>query len=323
MANVTLSSTKGTILEAYQAAEQRVKELEAKLLNPGKEVATKKAEATIESAEKVIELDILNPKVIEGYTSLKEAIELKKKDLEDLFQIETSCYSLAALINAQNNQKETFNEEAKTKRIQLSEELDMLLEDIKTARITYNREMDELKKTTEKARNIEETEFKYNRDRSRMIDNNDWEDEKALRLKEITNKEQELDTRTDAIYDRETKMAELETVIASIPVQLAEAKESGYKSGKADADKGFVFEKRGLEANYNAKTMVLENKVVSLEETVARLTKEIDAAKAEVTMARSEVKDIAAKAVESAGSSKTISMMENLMRESSNGKNSK
>jgi hypothetical protein len=313
MANVTSTSTKGAIWDAYLEQEKKVKELEAKLLNPAKEVAVKKAEATVSAAEKVIGLDILNPKVIEGYTSLKEAIALKQQDIKELFEIETNCYSLAALINAQNTQREKFDAEVEEKKAAYTTELNELLERISTAKETYAAEVAELKKANEQSRKREEEEYKYTRDRDRKIDKDKWEDEKAKRERELAILEEAVKAREQIAAVKEENIAELENQVKAIPSLEDKAKAIGIAIGKSEAKKEYESQAKIEKAQSDADKSILQNRVNSLEAEKTSLIAQLAEAKEAAAAARSEVKEIASQAVQSAGNSKTVDMMNNLM----------
>lgn len=322
MAKVTLKDSKNTIWEAYNEALKTINDLKSEKMDPIAEKEMKRVEEVITQAEKISAEEILNPKIIADFMNIKEAIEIKAKELEELTGIEDRVLSLVALVNAQSDIERTFKEEMSKKKEALEQELS----DIKAmiSQTKADRAAEELEYGTRltKERKREKEEYTYNRDRERKIENDKWADEKAERQKTLKLREDACSVRETEVLEKETIVKELEDKVATIPSLEEAAYEEGMSVGKSSAEKSFKFEKQALEARFNSDKSILENKITYLEDTNSRLTAELEKARAEVIAARTEVKDIASEALSASGNSKMITQMQDFARDlnTKNGK---
>lgn len=175
---VTMKSTKQEIMDAYLAALKELNDRESLKDDPIKEAKENKKKETIASAEQIVQESILNPEIIKRYNDLKDAVEMKQLELEDLYGIEAKANSLVAIINAYKDKVAELEASYKEKEDSLKESLqdtkDMLNEDIKELEIkkrntlmSINEEAEELKATIATERSREEEEYNYNLTRSR------------------------------------------------------------------------------------------------------------------------------------------------------------
>jgi predicted ATP-binding protein involved in virulence len=118
-------NTKNEFMAEYKKQLEEIKELRDQLANPQEQVAAKKAAETLDTAKNVVNGDItsvvtslqeqvvsalaaLTSKVETGseqLVSLESAIDLKKVELQELFDIEATAYSLTALVNTEKTLK--------------------------------------------------------------------------------------------------------------------------------------------------------------------------------------------------------------------------
>lgn len=128
---VTPSSTKKEILDAYTQLQQQLAEQAGQELRPEK----KKEERQVREATEVAEtmaagstgeaINTLKNQInaaladiaarleeqVAGYRRVKEAIAAKDRELAEIFEIERSAHSLAALLEAQKQKREAFERE--------------------------------------------------------------------------------------------------------------------------------------------------------------------------------------------------------------------
>ena len=187
MSKITMKSTKQEIMEAYEEAMKKIAESESGKDDP---VAAAKAEndkKIIESAQMIVEDNILNPVIIERYENLKTAIEMKNKELQELYGIETKANSLVAMINAYKDKeielKDKYNARTKELDDEFTKKESILKDEIasleKSKEDLINKiqnESDELIKSLNKKHKREEEEYEYNLKRSRKVENDRWED---------------------------------------------------------------------------------------------------------------------------------------------------
>ena len=174
-------NTKKEMLAAYNLLKERIQEQAKAELKPEKAKEEKKEKEIIQAADTVISDGVVKrisdlkvdigiefsdiagklEKETENYKKVKEAIEVKNKELKEIFEIERSAFSLAALLEAQKQKKIEFEEEMDQRKKFLEEE-------IKTAKAHWEKEkqqylqaLKEQKREDEKLRQRQKEEYDY------------------------------------------------------------------------------------------------------------------------------------------------------------------
>ena len=317
MAEITMKSTKAEIMEAYKAAVEKLDTRDRMIDDPAKEAAKAKKVEVIASADKTAKEDIFNPEIIKKYNDLTEAITMKQIELDDLYGIEAKANAMAAMINAYKEK----NEELKENQAAKEAEFDLRMKEKKEALESEIADLEQHKKDVmnsidveaaakikeiEQARKRDEEVYTYNLNRSRKIENDKWEDEKAdrekiLELRETAalEKETELNAKADHVKELEAKVEEIPTLIAA-------ATEEGIKKGKADADKSNAFEVRALKKDAEYQKQLLEDKIERLAEDLANARAEKVELQQKLDDAYAQMRELAAKTVESTGGVKIL-----------------
>lgn len=317
MAEITMKSTKAEIMEAYKAAVEKLDTRDRMIDDPAKEAAKAKKVEVIASADKTAKEDIFNPEIIKKYNDLTEAITMKQIELDDLYGIEAKANAMAAMINAYKEK----NEELKENQAAKEAEFDLRMKEKKKALESEIADLEQHKKDVmnsidveaaakikeiEQARKRDEEVYTYNLNRSRKIENDKWEDEKAdrekiLELRETAalEKETELNAKADHVKELEAKVEEIPTLIAA-------ATEEGIKKGKADADKSNAFEVRALKKDAEYQKQLLEDKNERLAEDLANARAEKVELQQKLDDAYAQMRELAAKTVESTGGVKIL-----------------
>lgn len=322
MSKITMKSTKQEIMEAYEEAMKKIAESESGKDDP---VAAAKAEndkKIIESAQMIVEDNILNPVIIERYENLKTAIEMKNKELQELYGIETKANSLVAMINAYKDKeielKDKYNARTKELDDEFTKKESILKDEIasleKSKEDLINKiqnESDELIKSLNKKHKREEEEYEYNLKRSRKVENDRWEDEKAAREKELTEREAAVKADEAELADRTSYIEELEKKVEEIPELIQDAKDKAFAEGKAKADKSNAFEVRALKQQNDYNTQILEDKVDRLYSEVDSLKAEKANLQAKLDDAYAQMRELAAETVKSTGGVKILSGQNN------------
>lgn len=322
MSKITMKSTKQEIMEAYEEAMKKIAESESGKDDP---VAAAKAEndkKIIESAQMIVEDNILNPVIIERYENLKTAIEMKNKELQELYGIETKANSLVAMINAYKDKeielKDKYNARTKELDDEFTKKESILKDEIasleKSKEDLINKiqnESNELTKSLNKKHKREEEEYEYNLKRSRKVENDRWEDEKAAREKELTEREAAVKADEAELADRTSYIEELEKKVEEIPELIQDAKDKAFAEGKAKADKSNAFEVRALKQQNDYNTQILEDKVDRLYSEVDSLKAEKANLQAKLDDAYAQMRELAAETVKSTGGVKILSGQNN------------
>ena len=164
MSNLTMKDTKQSIYDALQDALKKLENASHAKLDPAKEVAEKKKVETVAKAEVTVTQKIetivqqLQEQVEDAllgvketiisksnsYKDLDEAIKIKEAELQELFGIERNCFTLAALINTQNEMRENFTSEMNARKASLEQELQDITAMIKQAKFDWGVELKEM-----------------------------------------------------------------------------------------------------------------------------------------------------------------------------------
>ena len=125
---LSLSNTKQEMLEAYNVALKQMEAQREAELKPEKKIEEKKAKEVIQVAESLstegVAKEISNLKIeasktlaqisdrleeeVNKFRAIQSAISLKEKELQELYEIEKSAVTLAALIESQNQKRQAF-----------------------------------------------------------------------------------------------------------------------------------------------------------------------------------------------------------------------
>lgn len=327
---ISLSNTKKEMLEAFNLLKEKFKEKSKAELMPEKVKEAKKEKEVTYIADKVasesaikriseLKLELGNALSIisgkleeenEKYNKIKEAINLKNKELNEIFEIENSAYALAALLEAQKQKKLEFEYEMQQRKISLVEEIDKKRADWEKEKRQYYDLLKEQKVEGEKLkkREKEEYEYQFNRDKDHKkqklkdeIDHltKELEAKKEAFEKQISEKENDLLQRDLAVSEREKAMADLQKRVDAFPLELEssinKAVQEARKAATADAQKNEELNIKGFQGEKN----VLVTKIESLEKIVADQRKQLDTLSEQLENAYEKVQDIAVKAVSS------------------------
>src|SRR4030043_345058 len=143
---LSLSNTKQEMLEAYSAILKQLEAQREAELKPEKKLEEKKAKEVIQVADSLssegVAKEISNLKIETGkvlaqisdrleeeigkFKAVQNAIVLKEKELQELYEIEKSAMTLAALIESQNQKRQVFESEMAEKKEALSQEIETL-----------------------------------------------------------------------------------------------------------------------------------------------------------------------------------------------------
>lgn len=289
MKTATIKDTKQVIFEAYESAVNELKAARTAKFDPiAEKQATKKAE-TIEKAEAIVSMNILNADIVEKYDALNEAISMKSDELQEYYGIEKEIDSILALIEAKKALEASLDATFNTKREDYNNQLHALQE-------SYAVKTGELRQTRER----EVEEYKYDLKRSRQIEDDKWADIKAKREAVLRDKEIEHNKSVIELEIREANMETLEAKVAEIPTLISEATQAATIKAKKDAEASHAIEKNVIKRETQLNEKLLENKVEALQAHIDRLEKENESLTVKLENAQARVETIATTAVNAA-----------------------
>ena len=318
MEKVTSKSTKDVIYNAYKEAMEKIAKMEQEKFDPVAEKEAARKKEMFKSADEIIKSGILNDTVVEQYLNLEAAIEAKKKELQEMYNIEKEASTFTALVNAHKDKEEelkteyalkekTAVEALEQRKAEIEAEIASLLENHKAKINKCNDEEEERRAEIKKARLREEEEYEYSRDRKRKLDEDQWADERNARISEMEELEASVMRREEAVSVREEKISEMEEQIKAIPGLVEEARQEGIKKGKTDAEKSHAFEKRHMETEFSYQKKDLEGQVERLQADLAAEKALNTSLQNKLDGAYAQMRELAADTVKSNGGVKILS----------------
>ncbi len=330
---ISMTNTKKEMLEAYEALKETLQNQARTELKPEKAQKAKEEEKIIRSAEKAIDKEDVTRRIYdlkdeisrfladlsgkieaekERYAQVKQAIDIRDRELMEIYEIEKSAFSLAALLEAQKQKRLEFETEMAARR----KEQEELIESTKIrwekekqqSALTIKEQKDEAEKNWKRLK--EEFEYAFNREKElkkqALVDELDkltkqLQDKKEVFDKETAVREAELTRRETVVAEREKNIDALEQKVAVFPLEL-ERQVSAAVAGTTErlqfeADKNAEI----LTREFTGEKNVLKAKIESLDKLVASQQKQIDTLSRQIDTAYGKVQDIAVKAVSAKG----------------------
>ncbi len=336
---LSLSNTKQEMLEAYQTVLKQLEAQREAELKPEKRLEEKKAKEVVQVADSLssegIARETGNLKIETGkmlaqisdrleeeinkFKAVQSAIVLKEKELQELYEIERSAVSLAALIESQNQKRQAFESEMAEKKEVLGQEIENLRAEREKEKKDYEEGIKERDTAEKKRREREKDEYEYSSKREQKLAKDKFEDEKAKLEKEIQIKraqmESELKEREKGIADREDELNELRKRVGGFPKEMEAAIAKAIKETteklNLEAKNRDELQKREFIGERNVFTTRIESleKIVKEQsEQIARLTQQLE-------KAYQQVQEIAVKTIEGSSTSKSIANLQQWISE--------
>jgi hypothetical protein len=334
---LSMKSTKEEMLDAYSNVLKQLQEKRENEMKPEKKLEGKKIAETVKIAESLtaegvvrelgsIKIDIgktltqisdtLEAQVIR-LNALQNAISSKEKELHELYEIEKSAMSLAALIEAQNMKRDEFLTEMERKKEELSQEIDKL-------RAEWDKEKEEHENTAkerdtaEKKRQLrerEEFEYAFKKEQQQLKDKAAYENNKLdieiKSKKEIA--EKELKSREQAIAEKEDELIDLRKRAALFPKEMETAINKTVKETSEKISLEAKNREELLKKQFEGEHNVFKERTESLEKTVKEQNERISVLSQQLEAAYQKVQDIAVKTVEGSSSFKSLSGIQQLL----------
>lgn len=338
---ITPSSTKKEMLEAFNELKKQLEEKEETQLKPEKrkeEMLTKEviqAADTLAAEDTTVKINELKSEIgkmltqisdkleeeAANYLKLKESIDLKKKELKEIYDIEAAAHTLAALIEAQKQKRLQYEEEIESQKNTLEAEIKQTRLDWDKEKKVHDESIKERDTEEKKARERVKEEFEYNFKRDQQLSQNAFKDQKeklekelAAAREEFERKEAEtgknLDEREVKVKEREKFVNDLQKQVDEFPGRLeamvGKAVKEVTERLTGEAGKNVELLKKEYEGEKN----VLKTRIESFEGIVAEQAKQIADLSMRLEKSYGKVQDIAVKAIEGSTASHRISAIE-------------
>ena len=336
---LSLSNTKQEMLEAYSAILKQLEAHREAELKPEKKIEERKAKEVIQVAESLstegVAKEISDLKIeasktlaqisdrleeeIAKFRAVQNAIVLKEKELQELYEIEKSALALAALIESQNQKRQEFESEMAEKKEALNQEIEALRAEREKEKKDYEEEKKERDTAEKKRRDREKEEYEYSFKREQKLAKDKFEDEKGKLEKEIQIKkeqmESELKERGKVIAEKEEELNELRKKVNAFPKELETALSKAIKETterlNLEAKNREELQKREFVGEKN----VLTTRIESLEKIVKEQNEQIAKLSQQLEKAYQQVQEIAVKTIEGSSTIKSFANLQQWVSE--------
>jgi hypothetical protein len=336
---LTTSSTKQEMLDAYNTV---LKQLEAQKeldLKPEKKLEEKKTKEVIQVADSLstegIARETSNLKIEAGkmlaqisdrmeeeinrYKTIQNAVTLKEKELHELYEIEKSAMTLAALIESQNQKRQVFESEIAAKKEDLNQEIEASRAEWEKEKNDYEGMIKERDIAEKKRRDREKEEYDYAFKREQKLAKDKFEDEKAKLEKDIQLKKEqmegELKIREKAVAGQEAELNELRKKVAAFPKEMEAAVGNAIKETAERINLEAKNREELLKKDSGGEKNVLTTRIESLEKTVKEQSERIVKLNQQLEKAYQQVQDIAVKTIEGTSNIKSFANLQQWITE--------
>jgi hypothetical protein len=321
-------STKQELLETLAPVNQELTATRAAELNPEREREDRRSQEAVQVAEAIVaeEVDrsIGNLKALIGkalgevaerlatesakFRSLQTAIASKERELQELYGIEKSAATLAALLESQNLRRQQFDEEMAAAKQALLGEIEAVRAEWEKERKQHELDIRDRDATEKKARDREKEEFAYVFKREQQALRDQMVDEKKKLEQEIQTRREtglrDLVEREKTLAVREAELNALQAKVASFPKEL----EAAVAKAVQDATERIKLEAKNreelLRKEFEGQKNVLSTRLESLERVAKEQAEQNARLARQHETAYQKVQEIAEKAIEGSAQTK-------------------
>ena len=344
---VSMSNTKKEMLDAYNELMEQLKEKRQTELIPYEKIEEKKNKEIVKTADSISTEEVVKKSAelkhefgaaltklaeklenaVSQYQTVKSAVELKQNELQDIFEIQKEASSLAALIEAQKQKREAFEQEMTEKRERLDIEIQTTKEEWAKDKKQHEADLKEHLAAVEKQRKREKEEFDYSflREKQQAKDafeaetsawEREWEKSKEDKIKD-------LDEREKAVAASETELKELREKVQKFPEEL----EKTVQKAVHDSTERIILENQHKEQmiqnKFEGEKQVFITRIESLDKTIKEQSQQIVKLSTQLEKSYGQVQDIAVKAVEGSAGKANLNSLSDLLKEQSRKSESK
>jgi len=345
-AEPSLKSTKQELLDAYSEMRQQLEEKDKTQLKPEQKVQEKK-EAQVLAAVKATTADGVIQKInqlkqevartlgdlgdklaseVEKCNQVQQAIDIKEKELKEVFEIDRAAGTLAALIEAQHREQEQSEREMAEERQRLSGEIESMREQWKAEKAEHDAQVKEQDVLEAKRRQREKEEYRYAFEREQQLARDKFEDEKAKLLAEkaqIENEmkvlreqtEKNLQDREKQVAEREKEFESLQTQVQEFPKRLETAVAAAAKDATERIQREAKYQQDLLHKDFEGQKNVLTARIQSLEKTAKEQADQLAKLSQQQEAAYQKIQDVAVKAIEGASKVGSFAGLVHTLRE--------
>jgi hypothetical protein len=328
---MTPSNTKQEMLAAYKEVVKRLKEKREAELKPQLRSEERQKEQAVQVADSLstegiarevgnlrseinkvlIELSDRMEEEIGKYHHIKRAVEAREQELKELSEIEKEALSLAALLEAQKERRERFDNEMSEKKQSIEAEIASTRAAWKDEQKAHEGELQAQEAAEKRKRVREAEEYTYTFDRQKRLAQEQFDYERARMERETQLRRQELErdltAREHALKEQEDEFNRLRERAAAYAAEMDAAVEKAVK----ETTERLARESDGREAllkkGFEGEQKVLQSRIESLQQTVKEQQQQLTRLSTQIEKSYGQVQEIAVKAIEGSGSVRVIS----------------
>lgn len=345
-ADLSIKNTKQELLDAYRETLRQLQEQEKAQLKPEQKLKERKEEGTLKavagiSADGVIEetnklkqeigemLNKLTDRLaaeVNKFDQVQLAIEIKERELKEIYEIEKAAATLAALIESQRQERLRFEEEMAGKQASLTQEIEATKLQWQKEKADHEAQIKEQQEQEAKDRKRQKEEYQYAFEREKQLARDKFEDERAKlqaekqilenqmkALKEQT--EKELGEREKQLSGREKELESLQAQVAEFPQKLQAAVAKAVEESTKRIELETKYQKDLLQKEFEGQRNVLTARIQSLEKTVKEQNEQIARLSTQQDAAYQKIQDVAVKAIEGASKASSFSDLQHVLSE--------
>jgi len=327
----SLKSTKQELLDAYTEMRQQLQERDRTQLKPEQKVQERKEAEVLTAVQAMTAAGVLQKigqlkqemartlsdlgdklaAEVDKCNQVQQAIEIKEKELAEVFEIAKAAGTLAALIEAHRAEKERFEREMAEEKERLMEEIESIRQQWKTEKAERDAQVKEQDAIEAKRRQRQQEEYKYAFEREQQLARDKFEDEKAKMLAQKAQiekdmkalreqTERDLQEREKRIAEREKEFASLQTLVQEFPKRLDAAVATAVKETTERIQREAKYQQDLLHKDFEGQKNVLTARIQSLEKAVKEQADQLGKLSQQQEAAYQKIQDVAVKAIEGA-----------------------
>ena len=333
----SMSNTKQEMLKSYNALLKQLQEKREAELKPEQKVEEKRRSKVLEAAS-----FLSSEGVVKGISSLKfevrkmltqisdkledevnklsgiqKAIAIKEDELMELYEIEKSAATLAALIEAQNQKRQEYESEMAKREEDLTREIEKTRAEWEKEEEKHEIEIKEQNSAEKKKREREKEEFQYTFKREQQLLKDEFEDEKARLEREIQltreQMEKELAEREKVISKKEEELNELRKKVGAFPRELETAVNKAVKETTERIRIEATNKEQLLNKEFEGERRVLTTQIQAFEKTAKEQSEQISKLSEQLEKSYQKVEDIAVKAIDSSSRSQSLANLQQMI----------
>ena len=336
---MTMKNTKREMLAAYNEVLQRLTQKREAELKPEEEIKEKEQKQAVTLADTLttegIVQDISALKLETGrllgqvsdrleeevnkYRQVKRAVEVRESELQEIYEIEKSTLSLAALIEAQHQKRQEIETELAARKEQLIREIESQRADWQKESKLHEEAVKERDAAEKKQREREREEYVYTFQREQQLAREQYEDQKTRLEREIASRkeqmERELAERERVVAEKEGELNELRKQVSAFPKELESAVSKAVKEAVQKVELDARNSETILNKEFEGERNVMNARIQALEKTVKEQNEQITRLSQQVEKSYSQVQDIAVKAIEGTSHTQPPTNLQQLMAE--------